>query len=330
MVVEETVDAAQPLVEIRGLRKWFGVKTVGRHHDDAAVHAVDGVDLKVGAGRALGLVGESGCGKSTLVRLIMRLLEPTDGQILVDGTDITTLKGRELRPFRRRMQMVFQDPYASLNPRMCAWDLVAEPLRVVGEYDQERVGELFDRVGLSRADSRKFAREFSGGQRQRICIARALALRPRVLALDEPVSALDVSVQAHVLNLLKELREDLDLTYIFVSHDLAVVRYVCDEIAVMYLGKIVEMGPTVKVHGHPQHPYTEALLSSVPVKHPAERDHGKRIILSGDAPSAVHLPTGCRFRGRCWKAQPICATEEPELNGANADEGTRVACHFPG
>ncbi|MFZ0214654.1 MAG: oligopeptide/dipeptide ABC transporter ATP-binding protein [Candidatus Dormiibacterota bacterium] len=328
-----TPRAGVALLELQAVTKHYPITSGVLRRQVGTVRAVDGVDLTLHAGETVALVGESGCGKTTLARTIVRLYRPTSGQMRFGGTDVTRAQGRALRGYRRRVQMVFQDPYASLNPRLTARQLVAEPLRIHHQAARDRrarADDLLERVGLDPAGADRLAGQFSGGQRQRIAIARALALRPEVLVLDEPVAALDVSVQAQILNLLRDLQRDLGVAYLFISHDLAVVRQVADRIAVMYLGRIVESASADLLYAAPAHPYTVALLSAVPVADPRERagsgERGRRIVLRGDVPNPASPPSGCHFRTRCWKAQERCAREVPRLV-----EGVThpAACHFP-
>ncbi len=307
---------ATTLIEVNNLKKWFPIRGGILSRTVGYVKAVNDVSFYVNRGEVLGLVGESGSGKTTVGRTILRLIEPTEGEVIFDGTDVVALSKAELRPFRRRMQIIFQDPFASLNPRMTVGDIIAEPLiihRLVKTQQErtDRVAELLKLVGLSPDHMRRYPHEFSGGQRQRIGIARALAVDPDFIVADEPVSALDVSIQAQVVNLLQDLKDELGLTLLFIAHDLAVVEYVSDRIAVMYLGKIMEMAPAKELYTNPQHPYTEALLSAVPVPDPTIKR--ERIVLEGDIPSPINPPSGCVFRTRCRYAIPECAETVPEL-----------------
>ncbi|MGB9378396.1 MAG: dipeptide ABC transporter ATP-binding protein [Mycobacteriales bacterium] len=321
--------SAEPLLTVEGLTKHFpvrgGLRTRGR-----SVRAVDGLDFAVDEAQTLGLVGESGCGKTTTGRMLVRLLEPTAGRIVFGGREITHLRRRDLRPLRHDLQIIFQDPYASLNPRHTVGRIVAMPLQVNGIRPpggvKKRVQELLETVGLNPEHYNRYPHEFSGGQRQRVGIARALVVGPKLIIADEPVSALDVSIQAQVINLLRQLQSDLGLAFVFIAHDLAVVRNFCQRVAVMYLGKIVEIGDQADIYQRPQHPYTRALLSAVPDV--TQLGTAGRIRLTGDVPTPLDPPSGCRFRTRCWKAQDKCATEEPAL--VSRDGGAQqVACHFP-
>jgi peptide/nickel transport system ATP-binding protein/oligopeptide transport system ATP-binding protein len=324
---------AEPLVQVRNLVKHFPItqgillqKKVG------AVHAVDDVSFDVMKGETLGLVGETGCGKSTTARLIMRLLEPTSGTVTLAGEDITAYKGASLKPIRREMQMIFQDPYSSLNPRKTVGSIISEPFKIHkihndGAARKTAVQELMEQVGLNPEHYNRYPHEFSGGQRQRIGVARALTLRPKLLIADEPVSALDVSIQAQILNLLNDLKDELGITLVMIAHDLSVVRHMCDRVAVMYLGKVVELATGDELYEHPAHPYTGALLSAVPVPDPARAAAKERQLLTGDLPSPTNPPAACRFHTRCPKAQPICSEQDPPLEPKPGSG--MAACHFP-
>ena len=332
IVVNEVINQDDVVLEAINLQKYFPTgasKLLQR--PTQLVQAVDGVSFSLRKGKTLAIVGESGCGKSTLARLLARLIEPTSGSVLLNGENVSTATSKQLLKMRRDIQVVFQDPYACLNPRHSIGQSIGTPIRIQKTMsrtdERHRVFELMDLVGLSTEHYNRFPHEFSGGQRQRAGIARALALQPKVIIADEPVSALDVSIQAQILNLLEKLQADLDLSYVFIAHDLSVVRHIADEVAVMYLGKIVEIGTPEAVYGAPSHPYTQALMSAVPVPNPQLASKRKRIILTGDVPSPVNPPSGCRFRTRCAKAQDICAVEEPLL--FDRGQGRLVACHFP-
>ena len=329
--------STEPILQVRDLGKYFPItqgilfkKHVG------AVKAVDGVSFELFPGETLGLVGESGCGKSTVAKLLMSLERPTAGEVFYKGEDISRLSGRALKAVRRNIQMVFQDPYTSLNPRMTVADIIGEPFEIHPEVAPKgdrrgRVRELLDTVGLNPEHLNRYPHQFSGGQRQRIGIARGLALNPEIIICDEPVSALDVSVQAQVINLMERLQDRFGLSYLFIAHDLSIVRHISDRVAVMYLGRIAEIGTDVEIYDHPTHPYTQALLSAVPVPDPTGRERRERIILTGDVPSPANPPSGCRFRTRCWKAQEICAVEEPQLivrPGLRGPAAHASACHF--
>jgi peptide/nickel transport system ATP-binding protein/oligopeptide transport system ATP-binding protein len=318
------------VLKVTDVKKHFPVRRgIIFQREVGSVKAVDGVSFEVRQGETLGIVGESGCGKSTLARCIVRLLDVTEGSVEFMGEDISRLKGRALREVRRNLMMVFQDPMASLNPRMRVGQIVAEPLEIHNFGNsadrKKRVQNLLERVGLNPEHYNRFPHEFSGGQRQRIGVARALALGPKLIIADEPVSALDVSIQAQILNLLRDLQRDLGLTIVFIAHDLSVVRHMCDRVAVMYLGKIVELADSDALYSHPRHPYTGALLSAVPVPTPGLQS--RRQILGGDVPSPTRPPPACRFHTRCWKCQEVCTVEEPLLDRKTG--GNLAACHFP-
>jgi oligopeptide/dipeptide ABC transporter ATP-binding protein len=324
-------DGSVPLIEIRHIKKYFPIRKGLMQREVARVHAVDDVSFAVRAGETLGLVGESGCGKSTLGRTIVRLLEPTAGEIIFQGERIERHGAGRLRPLRREMQMVFQDPYASLNPRKRIGSIIGDPLKIhkIGDKREQKaqVEQLLETVGLSPEHYNRFPHEFSGGQRQRIGIARALALRPKLVVADEPVSALDVSIQSQMLNLLEDLQNEFNLTYIFIAHDLGVVRHVSDRIAVMYLGKLVELSPAEELYLRPIMPYTEALLSAVPIPDPDLAASRERIVLVGDVPSPINPPSGCRFHPRCRYATQVCKEVEPPL--VDYGNGHLAACHHP-
>lgn len=325
-------NSAQPILEVRNLKKHFPIQKGIFRRVVGHVRAVDGVDLTVYQGETLGLVGESGCGKTTTGRLILRALDPTEGKILYrtddEMVDIATLAPKGLKAMRREMQIIFQDPFSSLNPRMTVMDIVSEPLVIHGITDKDelrtRVRDLLEMVGLRAQHMNRYPYAFSGGQRQRVGIARALALRPKLIVADEPVSALDVSIQAQVINLLEDLQREFGLTYLFIAHDLSVVEHISDRVAVMYLGRIVELADVADLYLRPKHPYTEALLSAVPRTNPDQKS--RRIILTGDVPSPANPPSGCKFHPRCRYAEDRCRTEEPELRAVG--ERRLAACHF--
>ena len=323
---------SDPVLQVRDLKKWFPIRggaLISRHVGD--VKAVDGVSFDVFPGETLGLVGESGCGKSTTGRSVLRLLEPTAGSVKFDGKELVGLKRSAMNPYRRQMQMIFQDPFSSLNPRKTVGAIISSPFDIQGITPEggikQTVQALMKRVGLNPEHYNRYPNEFSGGQRQRIGIARAIALNPKVIVCDEPVSALDVSIQAQVLNLLEDIQQEYGIAYLFIAHDLSVVRHISHRVAVMYLGKIMETAPKEVLYGSPMHPYTHALMSAVPVPDPDRERDRERIILTGDLPSPSNPPSGCVFRTRCWKAQSTCVTDVPVLREVGPNH--HVACHFP-
>ncbi|MFT5222746.1 MAG: oligopeptide transport system ATP-binding protein [Glaciecola sp.] len=321
------------ILEVRGLKKHFPIMSgVVLKRQVGTVKAVDGVDLELRRGETLGLVGESGCGKSTVARTLMRLLEPTAGEAIFDGQDLFKLDKRDMRRARREIQMIFQDPYASLNPRRTVGDIVGEAYAIHGTVPKDKryhaVGELLERVGLNPDHVNRYPHQFSGGQRQRVGIARALALKPKVIVCDEPVSALDVSVQAQVMNLLEDLQDDFGLSYIFIAHDLSIVRHISDRVAVMYLGRIVEVGTDADIYDAPTHPYTQALLSAVPIPDPSVKRSKDRILLEGDLPSPANPPVGCNFSTRCFKVKERCHTDDPTLDDGSSAGDHPSACFY--
>ena len=321
---------SKTLIEVKGLKKYFPVRKGFFGGNIQHVKAVDDVSFHIKKGETLGLVGESGCGKSTTGRTVIRLYDPTDGQIIFDGKDISKLSQKQLLPYRKKIQMIFQDPYASLNSRMTVGDIVGEPLDIhniaSGKERMERIQHLLETVGLNADHANRYPHEFSGGQRQRVGIARALAVEPEFIIADEPISALDVSIQAQVVNMLEDLQAEMGLTYLFIAHDLSMVKHISDRIGVMYLGKMVELADSDELYYRPQHPYTQALLSAVPIADPNAAKESNRIILEGDVPSPLNPPSGCRFRTRCKYAMDICAQAEPEFKDVGG--GHWVACHL--
>lgn len=326
----ENMENNNHFVEIKNLKKYFPVKSNALFGHKSNVKAVDDVSFFIDKGETLGLVGESGCGKTTLGRTVIKLYEPTGGNIIYNGKDIAGLTPKQMLAYRRKMQMIFQDPYASLNPRMTVGDIVGESIDIhrlmKGKERHDRIQYLLEKIGLNSEHANRYPHEFSGGQRQRIGIARALAVEPEFIICDEPISALDVSIQAQVVNMLEDLQDDMNLTYLFIAHDLSMVKHISDRIGVMYLGKMMELAESNELYSHPVHPYTQALLSAIPVPDPDEAAQNKRIMLEGEIPSPIDPPPGCRFRGRCRYAKDICAEQEPELKDIGGNH--LVACHL--